>query len=46
MKKLYLALAAGHVPCGVMTHYMRPFRKSPKVISGGTFIKKKLIVFV
>ncbi|KAF5782756.1 putative 23S rRNA pseudouridine(955/2504/2580) synthase [Helianthus annuus] len=33
VKKLYLALAAAYVPCGVMTHYMRPFRKSPKIIS-------------
>ncbi|KAK9068920.1 hypothetical protein SSX86_013036 [Deinandra increscens subsp. villosa] len=33
VKKLYLALAAAYVPCGVMTHYMRPFRKSPKVVS-------------
>ncbi|XP_076909460.1 RNA pseudouridine synthase 6, chloroplastic-like [Bidens hawaiensis] len=33
VKKLYLALAAAYVPCGVMTHYMRPFRMAPKVIS-------------
>nr|XP_043608978.1 RNA pseudouridine synthase 6, chloroplastic-like [Erigeron canadensis]XP_043608980.1 RNA pseudouridine synthase 6, chloroplastic-like [Erigeron canadensis] len=33
VKKLYLALAAAHVPCGVITHYMRPFRKAPKLIS-------------
>ncbi|XP_024984702.1 RNA pseudouridine synthase 6, chloroplastic-like [Cynara cardunculus var. scolymus] len=33
VKKLYLALAAAYVPCGVMTHYMRPFRMAPKVVS-------------
>ncbi|KAL8214713.1 hypothetical protein R6Q57_004162 [Mikania cordata] len=33
VKKLYLALAAAYVPCGVMTHYMRPLRMAPKVIS-------------
>ncbi|XP_024984521.1 RNA pseudouridine synthase 6, chloroplastic-like isoform X1 [Cynara cardunculus var. scolymus] len=33
VKKLYLALAAAYVPCGVMTHYMRPFRRAPKIIS-------------
>ncbi|XP_071720181.1 RNA pseudouridine synthase 6, chloroplastic-like [Rutidosis leptorrhynchoides] len=38
VKKLYLALAAAYVPCGVMTHYMRPFRMAPKVVSD-EFIK-------
>ncbi|XP_023748040.1 RNA pseudouridine synthase 6, chloroplastic [Lactuca sativa] len=33
VKKLYLALAAAYVPPGIMTHYMRPFRKAPKIIS-------------
>ncbi|KAL8259334.1 hypothetical protein R6Q59_027287 [Mikania micrantha] len=33
VKKLYLALVAAYVPCGVMTHYMRPLRMAPKVIS-------------
>ncbi|XP_071689703.1 RNA pseudouridine synthase 6, chloroplastic-like [Rutidosis leptorrhynchoides] len=33
VKKLYLALAAAYVPCGVMTHYVQPIRKSPKIVS-------------
>ncbi|KAL9258686.1 hypothetical protein AKJ16_DCAP05453 [Drosera capensis] len=33
VKKLYLALAAAPVPVGVMTHYMRPFRLAPKIMS-------------
>nr|XP_043610209.1 RNA pseudouridine synthase 6, chloroplastic-like isoform X2 [Erigeron canadensis] len=33
VKKVYLALVAAYVPCGVMTHYMRPFRMAPKIIS-------------
>ncbi|KAK1426567.1 hypothetical protein QVD17_15243 [Tagetes erecta] len=33
VKKLYLALAAAYVPSGVMTHYMRPVKRSPKVVS-------------
>ncbi|GAB2301100.1 hypothetical protein Dimus_035132 [Dionaea muscipula] len=33
VKKLYLALAAAPVPVGLMTHYMRPFRLAPKMIS-------------
>ncbi|CAI9270181.1 unnamed protein product [Lactuca saligna] len=33
VKKLYLALAAAYVPPGLMTHYMRPFRMAPKIVS-------------
>ncbi|KAI3740970.1 hypothetical protein L2E82_31445 [Cichorium intybus] len=33
VKKLYLALVAAYVPCGLMTHYMRPFRMAPKIVS-------------
>ncbi|PWA76183.1 pseudouridine synthase family protein [Artemisia annua] len=35
VKKLYLALAAAYVPIGVMTHYMRPNRKAPTIVSEG-----------
>ncbi|KAL9236626.1 hypothetical protein vseg_011270 [Gypsophila vaccaria] len=33
VKKLYLALAAAPVPCGIMTHYMRPAKLAPRLIS-------------
>ncbi|KAJ7946266.1 RNA pseudouridine synthase 6 chloroplastic [Quillaja saponaria] len=33
VKKLYLALAVAPVPTGVITHYMRPINRSPKLIS-------------
>nr|GEU61711.1 RNA pseudouridine synthase 6, chloroplastic-like [Tanacetum cinerariifolium] len=33
VKKLYLALTAAYVHIGVMTHYMRPNRKAPTVVS-------------
>ncbi|KAL9236913.1 hypothetical protein vseg_011526 [Gypsophila vaccaria] len=33
VKKLYLALATAPVSCGVITHYMRPAKLAPKIIS-------------
>nr|WDA42967.1 RNA pseudouridine synthase 6 [Fagopyrum tataricum] len=33
VKKLYLALAAAPVPTGILTHYMRPFKLAPRLIS-------------
>lgn len=35
MKKLYLALAAAPVPCGIISHYMRPVNRAPRLISQG-----------
>ncbi|KAK4258977.1 hypothetical protein QN277_005362 [Acacia crassicarpa] len=33
VKKLYLALAAAPLPCGIITHYMRPVNRAPRLIS-------------
>ncbi|KAF7840649.1 RNA pseudouridine synthase 6, chloroplastic isoform X1 [Senna tora] len=33
VKKVYLALAAAPVPCGIITHYMRPVNRAPRLIS-------------
>ncbi|KAI9123843.1 hypothetical protein K1719_005143 [Acacia pycnantha] len=33
VKKLYLALAAAPLPCGIITHYMRPVNRPPRLIS-------------
>ncbi|XP_054777320.1 RNA pseudouridine synthase 6, chloroplastic isoform X2 [Prosopis cineraria] len=33
VKKLYLALAAAPVPCGIISHYMRPVNRAPRLIS-------------
>ncbi|KAK9714920.1 hypothetical protein RND81_06G130900 [Saponaria officinalis] len=33
VKKLYLALATAPVSCGVITHYMRPAKLAPRIIS-------------
>ncbi|KAH9603515.1 hypothetical protein KSS87_004731 [Heliosperma pusillum] len=33
VKKLYLALAAAPVSCGVITHYMRPSKLAPRIVS-------------
>ncbi|KAK9267502.1 hypothetical protein L1049_009930 [Liquidambar formosana] len=33
VKKLYLALAAAHMPIGIITHYMRPINIAPRLIS-------------
>ncbi|CAN0852378.1 RNA pseudouridine synthase 6, chloroplastic [Linum grandiflorum] len=33
VKKLYLALAASSLPTGVITHYMRPMNRAPRLVS-------------
>lgn len=33
VKKLYRALAAAPVPCGIITHFMRPAKLAPRLIS-------------
>ncbi|KAK3024847.1 hypothetical protein RJ639_045064, partial [Escallonia herrerae] len=33
VKKIYLALAAAPVSCGVITHYMRPINVAPRLVS-------------
>ncbi|XP_074272049.1 RNA pseudouridine synthase 6, chloroplastic-like isoform X2 [Silene latifolia] len=33
VKKLYLAFAAAPVSCGVITHYMRPAKLAPRIVS-------------
>ncbi|KAF7840650.1 RNA pseudouridine synthase 6, chloroplastic [Senna tora] len=33
VKKLYLALAAARLPSGIITHYMRPTNRAPRLIS-------------
>jgi len=35
VKKLYLALAAGPVPVGIISHYMRPVNRAPRLVSEG-----------
>ncbi|ONK61076.1 uncharacterized protein A4U43_C08F26010 [Asparagus officinalis] len=33
VKKLYLALAAAPVPVGIISHYMRPVNRAPRIVS-------------
>ncbi|CAN7109422.1 unnamed protein product [Brassica rapa subsp. narinosa] len=33
VKKLYRALAAGPLPCGIISHYMRPVNMAPRLVS-------------
>ncbi|KAK4258976.1 hypothetical protein QN277_005361 [Acacia crassicarpa] len=37
VKKLYLALAAAPVQCGIISHYMRPVNRAPRLISEDYF---------
>lgn len=36
VKKLYIALAAAPVPVGIISHYMRPVNRAPRIVSEGT----------
>jgi len=35
VKKFYLALAAAPVPVGIISHYMRPVNRAPRLVSEG-----------
>jgi hypothetical protein len=37
VKKLYLALTTSPVSPGVITHYMRPVNRAPRLVSEGNF---------
>lgn len=43
VKKLYTALTAAPVPLGVITHYMRPVHRAPRIVSAGTMNKLSTI---
>ncbi|KAJ8442295.1 hypothetical protein Cgig2_011218 [Carnegiea gigantea] len=38
IKKLYLSLASAPMPCGMITHYMHPSSRAPRIISEGNHV--------
>ena len=37
VKKVYLALTTAPVSIGIITHYMRPVNRAPRLVSEGNF---------
>ena len=37
VKKVYLALTTAPVSTGIITHYMRPVNRAPRLVSEGNF---------
>lgn len=38
VKKLYLALVASPVSCGIINHYMQPAKLAPRILSEGNHV--------
>ena len=46
VKKVYLALTTAPVSTGIITHYMRPVNRAPRLVSEGNFWTEIVCVYI